>query len=309
MAYRWWLLPLVVLAVLAFFVAVYYPVARVQYRETRQRTLLQAELDATRARNDRLRTAVDRLRTPEGVEDYARLQLGLVKKGEHQVVVVDGSEPVPDPDFADHPGYRLAVGPEAAGRTVDGLPRRGLRRAVSSPEQPAVPTGPESALVAEQVGRPPRTPWRVAARCRYGRPTVIVSPSRLDDGTPFPTYAWLTCPHLVERVGAAESAGAVARFAERAAREPVLSADLGALDARLRALRTAESGGTDACAAVGIGGQRDPLGVKCLHLHVALALLGERDPIGIELLGQMPRECENDRCGALAGADAAEEGS
>jgi cell division protein FtsB len=91
-ARRWWLLPLVVLAVIAFFVGVYYPVARVQYRETRQRMLLQTELAGTRARNERLRAEVARLRTPEGVEDYARLQLGMVKRGEHQVVVVDGSE-------------------------------------------------------------------------------------------------------------------------------------------------------------------------------------------------------------------------
>ena len=81
------------IAVVALFVGAYYPVARVQYRETRERALLQAELDAIRARNDRLRTEVARLKTPEGVEDYARLQLGMVKRGEHQVVVVDGTEP------------------------------------------------------------------------------------------------------------------------------------------------------------------------------------------------------------------------
>lgn len=91
-AHRWWLLPLVVLAVLAVFVATYYPVARVQYRETRERARLQAELNAIHARNDRIRSEVARLRTPEGVEDHARLQLGLVKRGEHQVVVVDGTE-------------------------------------------------------------------------------------------------------------------------------------------------------------------------------------------------------------------------
>ena len=91
-AHRWWLLPLVVIAVLAVFIATYYPVARVQYRETRERSRLQAELGAIRARNHRIRQEVARLRTPEGVEDYARLQLGLVKQGEHQVVVVDGTE-------------------------------------------------------------------------------------------------------------------------------------------------------------------------------------------------------------------------
>lgn len=89
---RWWMLPIVILALLAFFVATYYPVARVQYRETRERVRLEAELQALKARNARLRAAVDRLKTPEGVEDYARLQLGMVKKGEHVAVVIDGDE-------------------------------------------------------------------------------------------------------------------------------------------------------------------------------------------------------------------------
>lgn len=77
---------------LAVFAWGYYPVARVQYRETRERARLAAELDSLRDRNDRLRAEVDKLRTPEGVEDYARSQLGLVKKGEKVAVVVDGDE-------------------------------------------------------------------------------------------------------------------------------------------------------------------------------------------------------------------------
>ena len=92
-AHRWWLLPVIIIAVVSVFITAYYPVARVQYRETRERTRLQVELDAIRARNNRLRAEVARLKTPEGVEDYARLQLGMVKRGEHQVVVVDGTEP------------------------------------------------------------------------------------------------------------------------------------------------------------------------------------------------------------------------
>jgi len=86
------MLPIVILAVIAFFVGTYYPVARVQYRETRERTRLESELAALKARNARLRASVDRLRTPEGVEDYARLQLGMVKQGEHVAVVIDGDE-------------------------------------------------------------------------------------------------------------------------------------------------------------------------------------------------------------------------
>jgi hypothetical protein len=171
---------------------------------------------------------------------------------------------------------------------------------VSDPER--FRASDDATLVAEQIGRAPRTPWRVGARCSFGRPTVIVSPSRLADDTPFPTYAWLTCPHLVALVGAAESAGAAARFGARAASEDTLAGALRALDARVRELRAAESGGVDACPAVGIGGQRDPLGVKCLHVHAALALLGERDPIGEQMLASMPAECGDDRCAAFLGA-------
>ena len=94
-AARWWLLPVVVTAALALCVWAYYPVARVQYRETRERARLQAELSAIQARNARLRTQVARLKTPEGVEDYARTQLGMVKQGENVIVVVDGTEPTP----------------------------------------------------------------------------------------------------------------------------------------------------------------------------------------------------------------------
>ncbi len=136
---------------------------------------------------------------------------------------------------------------------------------------------------------------------------MIVSPSRLDDGTPFPTLAWLTCPHLIDQVAAAESGGATARFAERAQRDQSFADSLRAVDARVRVLRAEESGGVDACPTVGVGGQRDPLGVKCLHVHVALALLGEDDPIGAELLTDAPRECDADRCAALVLAAASEE--
>lgn len=88
----WWVLPLSILAVIAVFVWTFYPVARVQYREVRERERLERELAALEQRNERLARDVARLKTPEGVEDYARTQLGLVKQGEHQVVVVDGNE-------------------------------------------------------------------------------------------------------------------------------------------------------------------------------------------------------------------------
>ena len=94
-SWRWWLLPLLVMAIGLTFVITYYPVAKVQYRETRERARLRAELEGIRARNARLSTQVARLKTPEGVEDYARVQLGLVKAGERVGIVVDESESLP----------------------------------------------------------------------------------------------------------------------------------------------------------------------------------------------------------------------
>lgn len=95
--WRWWLLPILVVAVGAIFGFTYYPVAKVQYRETREKSILEAQLKGLQARNQRLQTSVDRLKTPEGVEDYARTQLGMVKAGEHVVVVVDGTQPASSP--------------------------------------------------------------------------------------------------------------------------------------------------------------------------------------------------------------------
>ncbi|HEY5539891.1 MAG TPA: DUF501 domain-containing protein [Coriobacteriia bacterium] len=159
------------------------------------------------------------------------------------------------------------------------------------------PAARESGLVAAQLGgRAPRKPWRVAARCSYGYPSAIVSPSLLADGTPFPTHAWLTCPYLTEALSAEESAGAAAVWAERAASDPLLAEHLHAADAALRSVRAEESGGADACEPVGLAGQRDPLGVKCLHAHVALTLIGIDDPIGVEELGKIPESCGNARC-------------
>lgn len=128
---------------------------------------------------------------------------------------------------------------------------------------------------------------------------MIASPSRLDDGTPFPNWLWLTCPHLVETVSAIESSGGAAKWAASAAADYAIADGLRRADALVREARARESAGEDACASVGIAGQRDPLGVKCLHAHVALALGGIEDPVGLGVLAEIERECTDDRCASL----------
>lgn len=160
----------------------------------------------------------------------------------------------------------------------------------------------ELALVAAQLGRVPRGKWRVAARCGYGYPAVITTAPVLDDGAPFPTIFYLTCPHLSEAVSGLESSGEIEVWRARVAADAALEARLRAADAAYRAARAAEAGGADPSPQVGIAGQRDPLGIKCLHAHVASALAGIDDPVGHGALAQVARECGSERCAAF-GAD------
>ncbi len=157
--------------------------------------------------------------------------------------------------------------------------------------------------MAAQIERLPRTPWRVVARCEWGYPTVIWSPSRLDDGTPFPNLAWLTCPYLIVAVGALESTGLLREWTERISDDTRLQRALEMTDKEVRASRRIESAGDDACASVGIAGQKIPTAMKCLHAHVALSLSGIDDVVGDDVLALTGRLCPDSRCQRLLDSD------
>jgi hypothetical protein len=146
----------------------------------------------------------------------------------------------------------------------------------------------------------------VAARCPGGSPIVVAVAPLLEDGSPFPTTFWLTCPRLVAAVHDLESAGDSALFAQRATREAGLAAALFEADAAYRVARLAEGRGKDPCAGVGVAGQADPLAVKCLHARLAAHLAGVPDPIGDAVAGAvsgiLAGACTDERCGALPGA-------
>ena len=82
---------LFVIASIIFAAWTIYPVLRIQYIEQRNVATLEAELTGLKDRNAELRTQVDELKTPEGVEEIARETLGLVKPGEHAYVVTGAS--------------------------------------------------------------------------------------------------------------------------------------------------------------------------------------------------------------------------
>lgn len=140
--------------------------------------------------------------------------------------------------------------------------------------------------LCEQLGRVPRGVVGVGARCVCGRPTVVVTAPRLEDGTPFPTTFYLTCPpavrgcstleaeHVMEDLNTwlREDEGVAASY--RSAHEDYLE-------------RRRELGEVPEIDQVSAGGM--PTRVKCLHALVGHALVAGPgvNPVGdraLELL-------------------------
>jgi uncharacterized protein len=109
--------------------------------------------------------------------------------------------------------------------------------------------------VARQLGRPPR-PFRVAARCPFGLPSVIENERTRE----MPTSFWVTCPSLVAAISRVESTGGV-----REAREAVGASVVEEIHNEHRSLY-----GTR------VAGVRDAArgSVKCLHAFTALHVSG-----------------------------------
>jgi len=58
-----------------------------------------------------------------------------------------------------------------------------------------------------QLGRPMRDVVGVAARCVCGAPTVVATKPRLGDGSPFPTFYYLTHPGATVALSTLEANG------------------------------------------------------------------------------------------------------
>lgn len=137
-------------------------------------------------------------------------------------------------------------------------------------------------LVSAQLKRGARGAWRVARRCHLGLPMVIENHPRLEDGSPFPTTFWLTCPLLVKRASHLEAQGAMRSMTERLARDRSLRDRLASALARYRDRRNAlEDIGE--VAAPGGGPDR----VKCLHSHLGHELADGPNPIGALVLAEV----------------------
>jgi hypothetical protein len=142
------------------------------------------------------------------------------------------------------------------------------------------------AAVRRQLGRPPRGLVAVAHRCPCGQPDVVRTRPRLDDGTPFPTSYYLTCPRAAGAIGTLESDGTMREMTARLAADPELAAAYRrAHDDYLR--RRTELGEGPEIAGVSAGGMPDR--VKCLHVLAAHALSAGPgvNPLGDEVLAAL----------------------
>jgi hypothetical protein len=105
----------------------------------------------------------------------------------------------------------------------------------------------------------------------------------LDDGTPFPTNYYLTCPRATSAIGTLEAGGLMAVMTRRLGADPDLAAGYRAAhEDYLR--RRGELGRVTEIDGISAGGMPDR--VKCLHVLVAHALAVGRgvNPLGDEAL-------------------------
>ena len=142
--------------------------------------------------------------------------------------------------------------------------------------------------VARQLGRKP-APFRVAARCPRGLPSVIENEPRRD----MPTTFWVTCPSLVAAISRVEAEGGVRQAAEEVGAEAVDAVHAEHL--RRYGVRVAGIRG---------GPEGEPNGrVKCLHAFVALHLGGAiPNPVAGWTLGRIGEPyMDPGRCPGCAG--------
>jgi hypothetical protein len=142
---------------------------------------------------------------------------------------------------------------------------------------------------------------------------VVTTEPRLEDGTPFPTTFYLTCPRAASLIGTLEASGLMRDMTERIAMDEDLAAGYQrAHDAYLAAraeIASATGQSVPEIAGVSAGGMPDR--VKCLHVLAAQALAQGRgvNPLGdevLDLLGDFWRSgpcAASDAAAASTGAD------
>jgi hypothetical protein len=112
---------------------------------------------------------------------------------------------------------------------------------------------------------------------------VVATEPRLDDGTPFPTTFYLTCPRAASAIGTLEASGLMKEMTDRLEDDEELAAAYRQAHESYLAYREAIAEVPE-IAGVSAGGM--PTRVKCLHVLAGQALAQGRgvNPLGDEVL-------------------------
>lgn len=155
-------------------------------------------------------------------------------------------------------------------------------------------TEADLAVLRAQLGRPARGVLGIAARCVCGNPVVVATSPRLPDGTPFPTFYYLTHPRATAAISTLEADQLMRSLTEELAEDPLLAEQYAkAHEAYIR--DRSPFGSVPEIDGVSAGGM--PTRVKCLHALVAhsLAVGPGVNPIGDRALARCawsPHRCE-----------------
>ena len=162
--------------------------------------------------------------------------------------------------------------PEQASKQATGQASKQTSEQTTAQVTESVTSADLEALAA-QLGRVPRGIVAIAARCVCGRPTVVRTAPRLDDGTPFPTSYYLTHPAAVKGCSTLEAEHLMEELNTLLAEDPQI-ADAYAAAHEDYLARRAELGTPEEIDGVSAGGM--PTRVKCLH-----ALVGHSLAVGV----------------------------
>jgi hypothetical protein len=157
------------------------------------------------------------------------------------------------------------------------------------------------AVLRTQLGRPARGVVGIAARCVCGNPTVAATLPRLPDGSPFPTFYYLTHPGATAALSALEADHVMRELQdELAADEDIARAFARAHEEYLR--DRAQFGDVPEIDGISAGGM--PTRVKCLHALAAHALAAGPgvNPIGDLALARATWSPERCVCAEPGGA-------
>jgi uncharacterized protein len=124
-------------------------------------------------------------------------------------------------------------------------------------------------IVSAQLGRPARDVVGIPARCVCGAPTVVATAPRLSDGTPFPTFYYLTHPVATAAMSFLEAAQLMVECGKLLADDPEVAA---AYERAHREYLVDRESIAIVPEIEGISAGGMPKRVKCLHALVAHAL-------------------------------------